>query len=69
MTLRIEDNIESGPADNSETLGAFLKFLAADLEINPERIKAMDTKVLERLQQLADCVDVDLDPVLQDDDD
>ena len=49
-------------------LGAFLGFLARDIAEHPERLQAMDTGLVQRLQKLAGGIKVDLDAPLSSDD-
>ncbi len=49
-------------------LGQFLNFLVRDINEHPDRIQAMDTGFVQRLQSLTKDIDVDLDaPLLADD--
>jgi antitoxin PrlF len=54
---------ESDPA-----LGAFLDFLEADVRAHPERLRAFDGALHDRLEALVGAVDVDLDEPLSPDD-
>jgi antitoxin PrlF len=49
-------------------LGGFLAFLARDLEVHPERLKALDGGFVQRLRSLTGGVDTDLDAPLAPDD-
>ena len=49
-------------------LGQFLGFLAADIARHPERLQAVDTGLVQRLESLVGRVDVDLDAALSPDD-
>jgi antitoxin PrlF len=49
-------------------LGSFLNFLARDLGRNPQRIQAISTDLLSRVQSLVLDVDLDLDSPLLDED-
>jgi antitoxin PrlF len=49
-------------------LGQFLKFLAHDIAGHPERLRAVDAGLVERLQSLVGGIDVDLDAALPADD-
>ena len=49
-------------------LGQFLGFLAADITRHPERLQAVDTGLVQRLQSLVDGVDIDLDTALSEED-
>ncbi len=49
-------------------LGQFLGFLARDIASHPERIQAVDTGLVQRIQSLVGGVKVDLDAALSADD-
>lgn len=49
-------------------LGEFLAFLSRDIEAHPDRLKAFDGSLRERIQALVGHVDVDLDKPLSPDD-
>lgn len=49
-------------------LGAFLDLLEADIEAHPERLKAFDGALHDRLEALVGKVEVDLDAALSPDD-
>lgn len=49
-------------------LGEFLAFLSRDMEANPDRLKAFDGRLRERIQALVGHVHVDLDKPLSPDD-
>jgi antitoxin PrlF len=49
-------------------LGPFLDFLARDLANHPERLRAVDAGLVQRLQSLVSGVEVDLDAALPADD-
>jgi antitoxin PrlF len=49
-------------------LGEFLAFLSRDVEAHPDRLKAFDGNLRERIQALVGHVDVDLDKRLSPDD-
>jgi antitoxin PrlF len=59
-------------ADASEgddpVLGQFLGFLARDIAEHPERLQAIDTGFVQRLQSLTGGIEVDLDAALSADD-
>ena len=59
--------VETSGGDDP-VLGQFLDFLAADITRHPERLHAVDTGLVQRLQSLVGSVDVDLDAALSDDD-
>ena len=45
-------------------LGEFLTFLARDMASHPERLRAVDTGLVQRLQSLVGAIEVDLDAAL-----
>jgi len=49
-------------------LGQFLGFLARDIASHPERLQAVDTGLVQRIQSLVGGVKVDLDAALSADD-
>jgi antitoxin PrlF len=49
-------------------LGQFLGFLARDIVSHPERLQAIDTGLVQRIQSLVGRVEVDLDAALSRDD-
>ena len=49
-------------------LDGFLSFLADDLQRHPERIQAIDERLVHRIQSLVGDIDVDLDAPLPDED-
>ncbi|MFZ6758153.1 type II toxin-antitoxin system PrlF family antitoxin [Undibacterium sp. Ji50W] len=49
-------------------LAPFLNFLAKDIASHPEQIKAMDSHLRQRIQNLVGEIEVDLEPSLSDDD-
>ena len=55
-------------AEGDAALGAFLDFMEADVKAHPERIRAFDGPLHERLVALVGDVDVDLDEPLSPDD-
>jgi len=55
-------------ADSDAALGAFLDFVEADIKAHPERIRAFDGVLHDRLAALVGGVDVDLDEPLSPDD-
>jgi len=59
--------VEASDGDDP-VLGQFLCFLAADITRHPERLQAVDTGLVQRLQALVGDVDVDLDTALSEDD-
>lgn len=54
--------------DEDPVLSHFLSFLAQDMVNHPERLQAVDTGFVERLQTLVAGIEVDLDSVLPADD-
>ena len=59
------------PVRNEEVdaaLGAFLDFVEADIKAHPERLRAFDGAIYDRLKTLVGDVDVDLDEPLSPDD-
>ena len=49
-------------------LGQFLTFLARDIASHPERLRAVDAGLVQRLQSLVGGIEVDLDAALTADD-
>lgn len=49
-------------------LGGFLNFLAHDIASHPERLRALDASLAQRLQSLVGGIEIDLDAVLLADD-
>ena len=49
-------------------LGQFLSFLARDIASHPERLRAIDTGLAQRIQSLVGGIEVDLDAALSEDD-
>lgn len=49
-------------------LGQFLGFLARDITSHPERLRAVDADLVQRLQSLVSGIEVDLDAALSADD-
>ncbi|MCB1826375.1 MAG: type II toxin-antitoxin system PrlF family antitoxin [Candidatus Competibacteraceae bacterium] len=56
------------PGRFNPVLGPFLDFLARDLANPPERLRAVDAGLVQRLQSLVGDVEVDLDAALSADD-
>ena len=54
----------AGAEANDPALGAFLHFLANDIEAHPQRVKSVDAKLIKRIQSLVRGVTVDLDAPL-----
>lgn len=55
-------------AEGDPALGAFLDFIEADIAAHPERLKAYDGALHDRLRMLVGDVDVDLGAPLSPDD-
>jgi antitoxin PrlF len=49
-------------------LDKFLAFLEGDLEKNPQQIKAIDADLVDRIENLVESVEIDLDAPLADED-
>lgn len=47
---------------------SFLGFIAADIQQHPERVRAIDTNLLNRIDKLVGHIDIDLDAPLPDGD-
>jgi len=58
---------ESSEGDDP-VLGQFLGFLARDIASHPERLRALDAGLVQRLQSLGGGIEVDLDAALSADD-
>ena len=54
--------------DADPALGAFLDFIEADIKAHPERVRALDGALYERLVALVGDLDVDLDEQLSPED-
>jgi len=54
--------------DNDPVLGQFLGLLGRDIASHPERVRAVDTRLVQRIQSLVSGVEVDLDAPLPADD-
>jgi len=50
--------------DDDPVLGRFVDFLASDIANHPERLKAIDAGIVQRLQALSGNIEVDLDATL-----
>ena len=59
--------VEASDGDDP-VLDQFLGFLAADIARHPERLQAMDTGLVQRIQALVSGDDVDLDAALPEND-
>ena len=71
-TIRPGGEVVLSRVDASEgddpVLGQFLGFLARDIASHPERLQAIDTSLVQRLQALTGGIEVDLDAALSADD-
>ncbi|HWK70540.1 MAG TPA: type II toxin-antitoxin system PrlF family antitoxin [Burkholderiaceae bacterium] len=71
-TIRPSGEVVLTRAEASEgddpVLGLFLAFLARDIASHPERLQAVDTGLVQRLQLLVGGIEVDLDAALSADD-
>ena len=56
------------PEGDDPVLGQFLGFLARDIASHPERLRAVDAGLVQRLQSLVGGIEVDLDAALSADD-
>lgn len=54
--------------DADPVIGRFLSFLAEDMAAHPDRLRAVDTGLVQHLQSLTEGADIDLDAPLSDDD-
>ena len=61
----IRANVSEG---DDPVLGQFLGFLARDIATHPERLRAVDAGIVQRLQSLVGGIEVDLDAALSADD-
>jgi antitoxin PrlF len=59
--------VEASDGDDP-VLGQFLGFLARDMASHPERLRAVDAGLVQRLQSLVGGIEVDLDAALSADD-
>lgn len=55
-------------AGEDPVLGRFLDFLAADMAVHPERLRAIDPALVKRIKALVKNVRIDLDAPLSPDD-
>lgn len=60
--------IEAVSDEPDPAIGAFLDLLERDMMSNPQRLRALDGDLVERLQALVGDVDIDLDVPLSADD-
>ncbi|MGH2414777.1 MAG: type II toxin-antitoxin system PrlF family antitoxin [Microcystaceae cyanobacterium] len=70
-TIQSDGQVVISRADQTESdpiLGQFLNFLARDIEKNPQRLKAIGSDLVSRVQSLVSEVDLDLDAPLLDED-
>lgn len=57
------------PAEEDDpALGQFLDFLAADITTHPERLRTLDTSLIERIQSLVGGAEIDLNEALSEED-
>jgi antitoxin PrlF len=54
--------------DDDPVLGQFLSFLARDIASHPERLRAIDAGLAQRVQSLVGGIEVDLDAALSEND-
>ncbi|SDI16620.1 type II toxin-antitoxin system PrlF family antitoxin [Nitrosomonas sp. Nm132] len=54
--------------DDDPVLEQFLSFLAHDIASHPERLRAVDAGLAQRIQSLVSGIEVDLDAALSEDD-
>ena len=59
---RVPDNATDGEDD--PVVSAFLDFIARDLEVHPEHIRALPADLVQRAAVLTEGVDIDLDAEL-----
>jgi antitoxin PrlF len=62
------ERVADSADDADPVVGAFLGFLARDLERHPEQVRALDASLRARVEALVGHVDVDLDEPLSPDD-
>jgi len=70
-TVQADGNVllsRAADTDTDPALDAFLDFLAKDMTQHPERLKALDKALVQRVQALTAGVAVDLDAPLSADD-
>lgn len=71
-TIRPDGQVLLSRANSAEeddpVVGAFLNFLARDIERNPDRLRGLDSNLVHRVQSLVGEVEVDLDSSLSDED-
>ena len=71
-TIQSDGNVLLSRASHDETdpaLGNFLAFLAKDIQQNPQRLQAITSDLVVRIQDLVDGVEIDLNTSLDDEDD
>jgi antitoxin PrlF len=54
--------------DEDHAIGAFLEFLAKDMEKNPQQIQAIDPVWVDQIRELVGASDLDLNATLNDED-
>jgi hypothetical protein len=75
MTEMLKPDSEFAPADYDQAtvldpaLGQFLRFLARDIEENPQNLKVISSDLVSRAQSLVSGVEIDLDALLLNEDD
>ncbi|KQV43190.1 MULTISPECIES: type II toxin-antitoxin system PrlF family antitoxin [unclassified Duganella] len=57
-----------GPEAEDPVLSHFLRFLAQDIANSPEQLKAIDAQLVERLKELTEGVEFDMDTPLPEED-
>jgi len=71
-TIHADGSVLISRANQKEedpVLNGFLNFIANDIQKNPHHVQAVSSELFERIQNLVDDVDVDLDIPLLDEDD
>jgi len=64
----VVERVADSPQSSDPVVGAFLSFLARDLERHPEQVRALEGSLRARIEALVANVDVDLDEPLSPDD-
>jgi antitoxin PrlF len=70
-TIQPDGQVVISRADQTESdplLGQFLKFLAQDIEKNPQHLQAISSNLVSRVQSLVSEVELDLNASLSDED-
>ena len=71
-TIQPDGNVllsRADPDNTDPTLRCFLAFLADDIQKNPQRLQAVSTELVSRLQQLVGNIEIDLGAPLAAEDD